>query len=138
MAQFSKNLYVSYYFVDLNVDIEELSDDKVNVIYNLVKGKKAKISKIYFVGDKKVRDKKINDGESFLKFKDQDIERQFIESLLKAVGKNGTIFPHNAKGVEIKTLERLKDKDNCKNLADKIDKLIDRVEDSLIIARKNF
>ena len=38
-----------YYFVDLNVDIEELSDDKVNVIYNLVKGKKAKISKIYFV-----------------------------------------------------------------------------------------
>ena len=48
-----------YYFVDLNVDIEELSDDKVNVIYNLVKGKKAKISKIYFVGDKKVRDKKL-------------------------------------------------------------------------------
>ena len=50
-----------YYFVDLNVDIEELSDDKVNVIYNLVKGKKAKISKIYFVGDKKVRDKKLRE-----------------------------------------------------------------------------
>ena len=32
-------------------------------------------------------DKEINDGESFLKFKDHDIERQFIESLLKAVGK---------------------------------------------------
>ena len=83
-------------------------------------------------------DKEINDGESFLKFKDHDIERQFIESLLKAVGENGTIFAHSAKGVEIKTLERLKDKDNCKNLADKIDKLIGRVEDSLIIARKNF
>jgi len=50
-----------YYFVDLNVDIEELSDDKVNVIYNLTKGKKAKISKIYFVGDKKVRDKKLRE-----------------------------------------------------------------------------
>ena len=83
-------------------------------------------------------DKEINDGESFLKFKDHDIERQFIESLLKAVGENGTIFAHSAKGVEIKTLERLKDKDNCKNLADKIDKLIGRVEDSLIIARNNF
>jgi len=50
-----------YYFVDLSVDIEELSDDKVNVIYNLVKGEKAKISKIYFVGDKKIRDKKLRE-----------------------------------------------------------------------------
>jgi len=50
-----------YYFVDLSVDIEELSDDKVNVVYNLVKGEKAKISKIYFVGDKKVRDKKLRE-----------------------------------------------------------------------------
>ena len=50
-----------FYFVDLNVDIEELSDDRVNVIYNLAKGKKAKISKIYFVGDKKVRDKKLRE-----------------------------------------------------------------------------
>ena len=38
-----------------------MSDDKVNVVYNLVKGKKAKISKIYFVGDKKVRDKKLRE-----------------------------------------------------------------------------
>jgi len=84
------------------------------------------------------RDKKINDGESFLKFKDQDIERQFIESLLKAVGENGTIFAHNSELVEIKILNNLKDKNNCKDLADKIDKLIGRVEDSLVIARKNF
>jgi len=83
-------------------------------------------------------DKEVNDGKSFLKFKDHDIERQFIESLLKAVGGNGTIFAHSAKGVEIKTLERLKDKDNCKDLADKIDKLIERIEDSLIVARNNF
>ena len=83
-------------------------------------------------------DKEINDGESFLKFKDHDIERQFIESLLKAVGKNGTIFAHSAQGTEIRTLERLRDKDNCKDLVDKINKLIERIEDSLIIARNNF
>ena len=83
-------------------------------------------------------DKEINDGESFLKFKDHDIERQFIESLLKAVDENGTIFAHNANGTEIKTLGRLKDKGNCKELEDKIDKLIERIEDSLIIARNNF
>ena len=43
-------------------------------------------------------------------------------------------------GIELKNLpvHFKKDKDNCKNLADKIDKLIGRVEDSLIIARKNF
>ena len=84
------------------------------------------------------KDKEIDKGKYFLKFNDQDIERQFIESLLKALGEKGTIFAHNAKGTEIKTLERLKDKDNCKDLSDKIDNLINRVEDSCIIAKHNF
>jgi len=82
-------------------------------------------------------DKEINKGESFLKFKDQDIERQFIESLLKAAGENGTVFVHQA-GFEKKILNNLKEKDNCKNLVDKIDKLINRVEDTYVIAKKNF
>ena len=84
------------------------------------------------------KDKEIGKGKYFLKFNDQDIERQFIESLLKALGEKGTIFAHNAKGTEIKTLERLKNKDNCKDLSDKIDNLINRVEDSCIIAKHNF
>ena len=33
---------------------------------------------------------------------------------------------------------KLKDKDNCKDLADKIDKLISRLKDTLKIVRKNF
>ena len=49
-------------------------------------------------------DKEIDDGKSFLKFTDQDIERQFVETLLEAVGDNGTIFAHNAKWVEIRIL----------------------------------
>ena len=76
--------------------------------------------------------------ESFIKFTEQDIERQFIESLLRALGEKGTIFAHNAKGVEIKILEKLKAKDSCKDLSDKIDNLINRVEDSAIIAKHNF
>ena len=83
-------------------------------------------------------DKKVNKGESFLKFSDQNIERQFIETLLKSVGEKGTIFAHHAKGVEIKTLNKLKEKDNCKDLAEKIDKLIERIEDSLEITKENF
>ena len=84
------------------------------------------------------KDKEIDEGKYFLKFNDQDIERQFIESLLKALGEKGTIFAHHAKGVEIKILEKLKEKDSCKDLLDKIDNLINRVEDSAIIAKHNF
>ena len=82
--------------------------------------------------------KKIDDGKSFLKFTDQDIERQFVETLLDAVGETGTIFAHSAKGVEIKILNKLKIKDSCKDLANQIDKLIERIEDSLILARMNY
>ena len=57
---------------------------------------------------------------------------------MEAVGDNGTIFAHSAKGVEIKILNKLKTKDSCKDLVNKIDKMIDRVEDSLILSRMNF
>ncbi|RZO48054.1 MAG: DUF2779 domain-containing protein [Candidatus Pelagibacterales bacterium] len=86
----------------------------------------------------KSKDKEIDKNKYFLEFNDQDIERQFIESLLKALGEKGTIFAHSAKGVEIKILEKLKEKDSCKDLSDKIDNLINRVEDSMIIAKHNF
>ena len=45
-------------------------------------------------------DKEIDEGKSFLKFTDQDIERQFVETLLEAVGKKGTIFAHSANSVK--------------------------------------
>ena len=83
-------------------------------------------------------EKNVDKGKSFLNFTDQDIERKFVESLLDALGESGTIFAHNAKGVEIKTLQRLQKKDSCKDLTEKIDKIISRVEDSLILAKKNF
>lgn len=83
-------------------------------------------------------DKQIDDGKSFLKFTDQDIERQFVKTLLEAVGENGTIFAHSAQSVEIKILNKLKIKNSCQDLAHKIDKMIERVEDSLILSRMNF
>jgi len=83
-------------------------------------------------------DKEIDKGKSFLKFKDQDIERKFIEGLLEAVGENGTIFAHSANTVEISILNELKKKDNCKDLLDKIDKLIKRTIDTYILVGENF
>ena len=83
-------------------------------------------------------DKEIDKGESFLKFKDQEMERKFIEDLLEAVGENGTIFAHSANTVEISILKELKKKDNCKDLSDKIDKLIKRTVDTYILVGENF
>ena len=52
---------LGYYFVTIEVDMEKLNKNRVNLIFNIDKGKKAQISKIHFLGDKKVRDLKLRD-----------------------------------------------------------------------------
>ena len=46
-----------FYFVKIDLQVEKLEKNRVNLVYYLEKGDKAKISKIYFLGDKKVRSK---------------------------------------------------------------------------------
>jgi len=52
---------LGFYFVKIDAEIEKLDKNRVNLIYKLDKGNKAKISKIYFLGDKKIREKKLRD-----------------------------------------------------------------------------
>ena len=52
---------MGFYFVKIDLDVEKLQRNRVNLIYSIDKGKKAKISKIYFLGDKKIREKKLRD-----------------------------------------------------------------------------
>ena len=52
---------LGFYFVKIDAEIEKLDKNRVNLIYKLDKGDKAKISKIYFLGDKKIREKKLRD-----------------------------------------------------------------------------
>jgi len=52
---------LGYYFVKIDAEIEKLEKNKVNIIYSIDQGDKAKIAKIYFLGDKKFRDKKLRD-----------------------------------------------------------------------------
>ena len=52
---------LGFYFVEIEADIEKLKKNRVNIIYSINKGEKAKIAKIYFLGDKKIRDKKLRD-----------------------------------------------------------------------------
>ena len=53
--------HLGFYFVKIDVQIEELSRNQVNIVYDIEKGEKAKIAKIHFLGDKKIRDKKLRD-----------------------------------------------------------------------------
>jgi len=52
---------LGFYFVKIDAEIEELEKNRVNILYSIDTGEKAKISKIYFLGDKKFRDKKLRD-----------------------------------------------------------------------------
>ena len=47
--------HLGFYFAKIDLTVEQLNNNRVNLIYKLDKGEKAKISKIYFLGEKKVR-----------------------------------------------------------------------------------
>ena len=44
---------LGFYFVKIDVEVEKLKKNRVNVVYSIEKGEKAKIAKIYFLGEKK-------------------------------------------------------------------------------------
>ena len=48
-----------YYFSEIEILIDELEDNKINLTYNISLGKKAKIRKITFIGNKIFKDKKL-------------------------------------------------------------------------------
>ncbi len=50
---------IGYFFSKVDVVIEELKDNKVNIIYQIEMGEKAKIKKISFIGDKIYKDRKL-------------------------------------------------------------------------------
>ena len=50
---------LGYYFSNVEVYVENLDDNKVKINYDITLGKKAKIKKISFIGDKIFKDRKI-------------------------------------------------------------------------------
>ena len=59
IKEFYKSL--GFYFVKIDGEIERLKKNRVNIVYTIEKGEKAKIAKIYFLGDKKIREKRLRD-----------------------------------------------------------------------------
>ena len=58
-----KKIYASigFNFVDVDAKIEKFDDNRINLVYVLDKGKKTNIKKINFIGDKKVKEKRLRD-----------------------------------------------------------------------------
>jgi len=50
---------LGYFFSNVDVNIETLEDNKINLIYDIEMGEKAKIKKISFIGDKIFKDRKL-------------------------------------------------------------------------------
>ena len=58
-----KKIYASmgFNFANVEAKIKTFSDNRINLIYFIDKGKKTNIAKIIFIGDKKIKDKRLND-----------------------------------------------------------------------------
>ncbi len=76
-----------YYFSNVESKIKENVNDSVDLIFNIELGEKAKISKIEFIGDKKVKDKTlrniiISEENKFWKFisKNKFLNKNIIET----------------------------------------------------------
>ena len=50
---------LGFYFVKVEAEIEKLDRKRINLFYSINKGEKARISKIHFLGDKKIRDNRL-------------------------------------------------------------------------------
>ena len=76
----------------------------------------------------------INDGKSFLEFLSPTLFRDFLTSLMSALGDSGTIFVHH-KSTEIKALRYLASHKQCLGLNNAVEEIILRIEDTLDLVR---
>jgi hypothetical protein len=76
----------------------------------------------------------IDDGEAFLDFLSPTLSRDFLSSLISALGDSGTIFVHH-KSTEIKALRYLAAQKQCEDLNGSVEKIIFRIEDTLDLVR---
>ena len=77
---------IGYYFAEINAKTSENSNDTVNLIFEIKLGDKVKISKIEFLGDKKIKDRTlrnviISEEDKFWKFlsKKKYLNKSLIE-----------------------------------------------------------
>ena len=89
-----------YYFATITTTLEDFGNNKINLTHNIDIGKRAKISKISFIGDKKIKDNKLKavivseeykfwkfiSGKKFLNEKIIDFDKQLLGNFYKNLG----------------------------------------------------
>ena len=108
---------LGFYFVKIDAEIARLEKNRVNIKYLIEKGDKAKISKIFFIGDKKIREKKLRDiitsqEDRFWKFISRTVylNKERIEldkRLLKSYYRNKGFYEVDVKSTNVEYSEGL-------------------------------
>ena len=97
-----KNLYSSlgFNFTKVVAKIEEFSENRINIYFFIEKGNKTKITKINFIGDKKLRDRRLSDiivseehkfwkiltKNSNLNKESVDLDKRLLKNYYKSLG----------------------------------------------------
>ena len=89
-----------YYFSSISSSYQDLGDNKIDLLYEITLGKKAKISKISFIGDKKFKDSTLRNiilseeyrfwkfisGKKYLNEKLIDYDKKLLDNFYKNKG----------------------------------------------------
>jgi len=97
-----KKIYASIGFNFANIEgkIEKFDNNRINLVYFLNKGKKTNITKINFIGDKKIRDKRLRDiivseekkfwkflsKNTFLNYSNIELDKRLLINYYKSLG----------------------------------------------------
>ena len=97
-----KRLYLSqgYNFAGVQSKIEEISENRINLFLFVERGEKTKISKIEFIGDKKIRDRRLRDiivsqehkfwkfvtKSTYLNSQNIELDKRLLKNYYKSLG----------------------------------------------------
>ena len=97
-----KRLYVSqgYNFAKVDSKIENISENRINLFFFIEKGEKTRISKIYFIGNKKIRDRRLRDiivsqehkfwkfitRSTYLNSRNIELDKRLLKNYYKSLG----------------------------------------------------
>ncbi len=97
-----KKLYLSlgYNFTKIDSRIEEMSKNRINLFFFINRGERTEISKIYFIGDKKVRDRRLRDiivsqehkfwkvitKTTYLNSRNIELDKRLLKNYYKSIG----------------------------------------------------
>ena len=97
-----KQIYssIGFNFTEVKAKIENFDNDRVNLIYFLEKGNKSYISQINFIGDKKIKEKRLRDiivseekkfwkflsNNTFLNYNNIELDKRLLVNYYKSLG----------------------------------------------------